>query len=159
MKNVMRFVLAGLLVGTGFFIATTLHPGPARAKEISGTNCHTGMIKGFYVYSVQSTIISSPPFPPSPAVSVGGFRADGHGNLLQGQDHANFAGTPLEGTFSGTIAVDATCFTIAQVTGDSGNQFSFKGMVSDSGSNIRFTQTAPTGAVSFGEAHRSDKED
>src|SRR5438093_11644583 len=128
MKNVMRFVLAGLLVGTGFFIATTLHPGRARAKEISGTSCHTGMIKGFYVYSVQSTIISSPPFPPSPAVSVGGFRADGHGNLLQGQDHANIAGTPPERTFSGTIAVDASCSTTPHATRPSGHPPSSPGM-------------------------------
>ena len=117
------------------------------------------MISGFYVYSVQDTIVFSPPFPPGPAALVGGFQADGHGNLLRGEDHANFAGTPLDRTFFGTIAVGPTCLATAHVTDNLGNQFSFKGMVSDSGSNIRFTQTAPTGAVSFGEAHRSDKED
>jgi len=59
----------------------------------------------------------------------------------------------------GTIAVDATCFTIAQITDNLGNRFTLKGMVSDSGGSIRFVQTAPTGSVVLGEAHRSDKED
>src|ERR1051326_3448864 len=117
------------------------------------------MISGFYVYSIQDNIIDSPPFPPGPAALVGGFLADGRGNLLHGQDHASFAGTPLDRTFSGTISVDTTCLAFAQVTDNLGNRFGFKGMVADSGGQILFTQTAPTGDVSLGEAHRSDKED
>ena len=100
MKNVMLLVLAGLLVGTGFFFSATLYPARAEAQQTSATTCRTGMISGSYVYSIQDTIIFSPPFPPGPAALVGGFQADGHGNLLHGQDHANFAGTPLDRTFS-----------------------------------------------------------
>ena len=159
MKNVMLLVLAGLLVGTGFFFSATLYPARAEAQQTSATTCRTGMISGSYVYSIQDTIIFGPGFPPGPAALVGGFQADGHGNLLNGQDHASFAGTPLDRTFSGTSTVDATCFTIAQVTDNLGNHFTFKGMVSDSGGSIRFVQTAPTGSVALGEVHRSDKED
>ena len=158
MKNVMLLVLAGLLVGTGFFFSATLYPARAEAQQTSATTCRTGMISGSYVYSIQDTIIFGPGFPPGPAALVGGFQADGHGNLLNGQDHASFAGTPLDRTFSGTITVDATCFTIAQITDNLGNRFTFKGMVSDSGGSIRVVQTAPTGSVALGEVHRSDKE-
>jgi len=158
-KNVTSLVLATLLVGMGLLFTSTVHPAPAKAQQTSGTTCHTGMIDGFYVYSIQDTIIFSPPFPAGPAALVGSFHADGHGNLLRGQDHANFAGTPLDRTFSGTITVDATCLTIAQVTDNLGNHFMFKGILSDSGSDIRFVQTAPTGSVVLGKAHHSEKDD
>jgi len=88
MKNVMLLVLAGLLVGTGFFFSATLYPARAEAQQTSATTCRTEMISGSYVYSIQDTIIFSPPFPPGPAALVGGFQADGHGNLLHGQERA-----------------------------------------------------------------------
>jgi hypothetical protein len=158
MKNVMLLVLVGLALCLGLFFSAALSPAAAEPQQGGVRTCRTSMINGFYVYSIEATVILSPPFPSGPAALTGGFHADGRGNLLRGQDHANFAGTPLDRTFSGTITADATCSIMAQVTDNLGNHFMFKGMVSDGGDNLRFVQTAPTGLVALGDAHRSDKD-
>ena len=59
---------------------------------------------------------------------IGGFQADGRGNLLRGQDHANFAGNPLDRTFFGTIDVDPT---FGNPYNDIGSYLMMKGQIDE----------------------------